>query len=117
MLDRLPFKKDYLLITSAILLLLVCYQFAFKKTINEWQNYTQLQQKIAHTNALSIQPSYLKRKNENLDKILSLYKTDTVEFRSNSINKIAIIADKNNVKLSDIPLSNPAYHNDKFIIQ
>ena len=117
MFNKLPIEKEYLLIAATILLLVLCYQFAFKNTIAAWQTLVQLQQQVAHTNDLSVQPDYLKRKNLNLDKILDQYRVDTVEFRSNSISKIAIIAEKENVKLSEIPLSDPVFHTDKFIIQ
>ena len=117
MLKQLPFKKEYLFIVSVIILLLISYQLAFKKTVEAWQINKQLKVQIAQASDLSIQPAYLDRKNANLSKIIGFYKTDTAGFRSNIISTISLIAEKQNVKLSEVPLQDPLYHNDKFIIQ
>ncbi|SHL98138.1 hypothetical protein [Mucilaginibacter sp. OK098] len=117
MLKQLPVKKEYLFIASVIILLLISYQLAFKKTLEAWQINKQLKTQIAQASDLSIQPAYLERKNNNLSKIISTYKTDTITFRSNIINTISIIAEKEHVKLSEVPLADPLFHNDKFIIQ
>ncbi|HEY8782400.1 MAG TPA: hypothetical protein VIM16_12325 [Mucilaginibacter sp.] len=117
MLKQIPVKKEYLLIAASIILLLLCYQLAFKKTIEAWQINKHLKTQIAQAADLSYQPAYLERKNNNLSKIISLYKTDTVIFRSNTISAIASIAEKENVKLSEVPLQDAMYHTDKLIIQ
>ncbi|MCC8427237.1 hypothetical protein [Mucilaginibacter sp. UR6-11] len=117
MFNKIPVKKDYLLILAAIVLLLVCYEFAFKTTIDAWQTHVQLNNQLKQATNLGIQPDYLQRKNLNLDKIIDLYKADTASFRSNSINKISIIAEKENVKLSEVPLQDPVFSTDKLIIQ
>src|SRR4051812_19276275 len=117
MLKELPFKKQYLLIAGAIVLLLLSYQFAFKRTIEAWQINKNLKTQIAQSSDLSLQPAYLERKSNNLSKILNLYKTDTVAFRSNIISTISLIAEKEGVKLSDVPLQNALYRTDKYIIQ
>lgn len=117
MLKQLPIKKQYLLIGATIALLFLSYQFAFKRTIEAWQINKNLKAQIARSSDLSLQPAYLERKSNNLNKILSLYKTDTVAFRSNIISTISLIAEKEGVKLSDVPLQNALYRSDKFIIQ
>jgi hypothetical protein len=117
MLKQIPIKKEYLLVAAAIVLLLLCFELAFKKTIEAWQLNKQLNAQIAQAAELSYQPAYLERKNNNLSKIIALYKTDTVAFRSNTISAISAIAEKENVKLSEVPLQDPLYHADKFIIQ
>jgi len=117
MLKQLPFKKQHLLTCATIVLLLLSYQFAFKRTIEAWQINKNLKTQIARSSDLSLQPAYLERKSNNLNKILSLYKTDTVAFRSNIISTISLIAEKEGVKLSDVPLQNALYRSDKYIIQ
>lgn len=117
MLKQLPFKKQYLLTGATIVLLLLSYRFAFKRTIEAWQINKNLKAQIAQSSDLSLQPAYLERKSNNLNKILSLYKTDTVAFRSNIISTISLIAEKEGVKLSDVPLQNALYRSDKYIIQ
>lgn len=117
MLKQIPIKREYLLIAVSIVLLLLCYQLAFKKTIEAWQVNKQLKTQVAQAADLSYQPAYLERKNNNLSKIIALYKTDTIAFRSNTISVISSIAESENVKLSEVPLQDPIYHADQFIIQ
>jgi hypothetical protein len=117
MLKNIPLKKEHLLIAGTIIAMLICYQLAFKKTIIAWQLNKQLNMQLTQAGDLSVQPAYLERKNINLTKIISLYKTDTTAYRSNVISNIANIAEKENVKLSEVPLQDPLYHTDKSIIQ
>lgn len=117
MLKQIPIKKEYLLIAASVILLLLCYQLAFKKTLAAWQINKQLKAQLAQAADLSYQPAYLERKNKNLSKIINGYKTDTMAFRSNTISAIASIAEKEDVKLSEVPLQDPLYHTDRFIIQ
>ena len=117
MLKQIPVKKEYLLIAASIILLLSCYELAFKKTIEAWQTGKQLKAQAAQAADLSYQPAYLERKNDNLSNIINRYKTDTVDFRSNLISTIASIAEKEDVKLSEVPIQDPLYHTDQFIIQ
>ena len=117
MLKQLPIKKEYLLVAGTIILLLLCYQFAFMKTLTAWQLNKQLKGRLVQSSNLAVQPAYLLRKSANLSKILDLYRADTIGFRSNAINQIAAIAQGENVKLSEVPLTDPVYHTDKFIIQ
>src|SRR5260221_6065529 len=117
MLKQLPLKKEYLLIAAAIVLLLLSYQLAFKKTIEAWQINKHLKAQLFEATNLSYQPAYLERKNKNLTNIIGHYKTDTVAFRSNIISTISSIAEKENVKLSEVPVRDPLYDTDQFIIQ
>jgi len=117
MLKQLPIKRAYLLIAASILLVIISYRLAFKKTIEAWQEHSRLKKELSLSPGLDIQPAYLNRKNHNIDQIIGLYKTDTVTFRSNAISAIASIAEKEDVKLSEVPTQDPVYHTDKYIIQ
>jgi hypothetical protein len=117
MLKQLPIKKEYVLIAAAVVLLLLSYQLAFKKTMEAWQINKHLKAQLFEATNLSYQPAYLERKNKNLTNIIGRYKTDTVAFRSNIISTISAIAEKENVKLSEVPVQDPLYHTDQFIIQ
>jgi hypothetical protein len=117
MIKQLPFKKEYLLLAATMVLLLLSYQLAFKKTINAWQLNSSLKQQLTRSTDVSFQPGYQERKNANLDQIIHLYQVDTSEFRSSIISTIAEIAGKENVKLSEVPTGDPAYHTSQFIIQ
>ncbi len=117
MLHKIPLKKDYLLALSTLLLLVISYQLAFKKTIEAWQIHKKLKSELAQSADLAVQPAYIERKNNNLSKVLGLYKADTVAFRNNTLNTIAAIAEKENVKLSAVPVQDPLFDHEKFTVQ
>ena len=110
-------KKEYLLIAGAIILLYASYQLAFKKTVELIQIHHNLTSELATALDLSYQPGYLERKSRNLDAIIDRYKMDSLSLRGNTIALISQIADKEHVKLSDVPDPDPMYRNEHFIIQ
>jgi uncharacterized protein (UPF0333 family) len=110
-------KKEYLLLAASLVMLVICYQLAFKKSIEAWHQHRQLQAQAAQTFSGNFQPGYSERKSANISKILNLYKADTVNFRSNIIGRISSIAEKENVKLAEVPADDPSLHNNKLIHQ
>jgi len=117
MLKDLPIKKEYLLIGGIVVLLLISYQLSFKKTVQAWQLHRQLTSQLTKAGNLDYQPDYLERKGRNLDKILDLYKADTSLLRSNIISMVTVLAQKQNVRLIEVPARDAFYHNGKFMIQ
>jgi len=117
MLKQLPIKREYLLVAVSVLLLIISYRLALKKTIDAWQEHSRLKKELSQSAGIDVQPAYLDRKNHNIDQIINVYKTDTIAFRNSTISAIASIAEKENVKLSEVPTQDPIYHTDKFIIQ
>jgi|GEM_PF-592287 len=117
MLKQLNIKKEYGLIAASVLLLLIAYQVAFKRTIEAWQMHRDLKHQVQQSGDLSVQPGYLGRKNRNLDKIIALYKADNVNFRSNVLSTISSIAEQNNVKLSEVPSQDPVNYTSQYFVQ
>jgi hypothetical protein len=117
MLKQLQLKKEYGLAMATIILLLVSYELAFKTTADAWQLHRALKTELTKANDVSLQPAYLERKNNNLNKIIALYKADTVNFRSNILSTISSVADHDNVKLSEVPLQDAIYRNPQFIVE
>jgi len=117
MLKQIPFKKEHLLIGGIAFLLLIGYRFAFKNTIEAWQNNKQLRIQLSQNTGISYQPGYLERKSKNIETILQLYKADTITFRNNVINIASLIAEKENVKLIEVPAQNVSYTTGRSIIQ
>jgi len=110
-------KKPYLLPAGTAILLLICYQLALKKTLAAWQVSRQLKAQVLRSADLTYQPAYLERKNANLGKLLARFRADTLAFRSSVISALSAMAEKEHVKLSEVPLQNPQYHTDRFTIQ
>jgi hypothetical protein len=117
MFNKLPLKKEYLLLAGVLVLLLVSYQMAFKKTIALWQVHRNLTAKLALAGDVSVQPGYLKRKGGNLENILQLYRVDSTAFRNSVISSVSLIAARENVKLLEVPVEDPFYRTDRFMIQ
>jgi hypothetical protein len=117
MLKQLRLKKEYLLAAATVVLLLLSYELAFKKTIAAWQLNHSLKAQLAQTADVSVQPEYQLRKNTNLGHIIDLYKADTTKFRNQIIASISALAEKENVKLTEVPTRDPLYYAPQFIIQ
>jgi hypothetical protein len=113
----LPLKKEFYLPFSCLFLLLTGYQLAFKKTIEAWQLHNRLSRQITEAVSFSYLPAYEQRKRTNLDKLLHFYHADTLNYRSNALARIAAIAEKQQVKLSDVPLQDPLYRTGQTLIQ
>jgi hypothetical protein len=117
MLKKIPVKNEYLLVVGAVLLLLLSYRLAFKKTIEAWQLNSDLKARVSLSNDIAVQPEYLERKNTNLNRLIDLYKADTTALRNNLINIVSLLADKENVKLSEVPVQDIANVSEHFIIE
>ncbi|MGF7073861.1 hypothetical protein [Mucilaginibacter sp. 3215] len=117
MLRYWPFKKVYLLVLGTVLLAAAGYGLAFKHTLHAKSLNKQLREQLAQQNNATEQPGYTDRKNANLDRIISLYRADTLTYRSSAINTIAFLAEKNNVKFVSAPLQDKNYHTEKYILQ
>lgn len=117
MAEKLWENKQYLLAAAAIVLLLTCYELAFKDTIAAWQTNQRLKAQLAQVADMTLQPAYLARKNSNLSKIIGSYVSDTAAFRSNIIGSISSLAEKEHVKLSEVPSQNPLYQAGSFTVQ
>jgi len=117
MFEKLPIKKEYVLIAATLILLVASYRFAFKNTIEAWQMHHSLITKLDQSADLSYQPQYLERKLNNLNKTIGLYMADTTELRNNIISTIASVAEKQNVKLTEVPVQDVSYSNEKYGIE
>jgi hypothetical protein len=117
MFNKQYLNREYILVAATVILLMACYQLAFKKTITAWQINEQLKAQLAQSADVSTQPGYIQRKNANLDRTLDLYKADTINFRSNTISTISSVAERENVKVSAVPSNDPFYHTPQFVVQ
>lgn len=117
MLKQLANKNEYLLAAGTALLFFLCYQLAFKATIEAWNLNRQLRAQQVSAGGMSYQPEYLVRKNTNLDTIIAHYKVDSVTWRNYAISTVALEAEKLNVKLSAVPAQGDLFQTDKYSIQ
>lgn len=117
MLERFKIKNEYLLTAATLLLLFVSYNLAFKKTIAAWQLHRQLEQQVAGSRDVTYQPGYMERKNANLDQILALYRADTANYRNDALAHIDLIAEQQDVKLSEVPIQATADSSHTYNIQ
>ena len=97
------FNSNHLFTAGVFALCIICYQLAFKKTVEAWQENRQLKLQVEKSVSPGASPAYTERKDANLTKILELYQADTVNLRSNTISNIALAADAADVKLAQVP--------------
>ncbi|QEM09148.1 hypothetical protein [Mucilaginibacter rubeus] len=117
MLKYWPFKKDYLLVLIIALMVTAGYKLAFKRTMEARSLNKEFKEQLKQQHSVADQPGYTERKDTNLARIIGLYRVDTVTFRNNAINSIALIAEKNNVKFISAPLQEKRYHTEKYMLQ
>ena len=117
MLKNILYKKEFGLIAGTMVLLFVCYELAFKETIQAFGVNAQLKTQLNQVSDLSYQPGYLERKARNLDMILNQYQMDSLALRGNTIASIASMVEKTGAKVSEVPVQDPAFNTAHFIIQ
>ncbi len=117
MLQRILHKRGYLLTVATAILFIISYFLAFKPTITAWKTNSMLKQQLNDSANPGIAPEYLERKNANLTIALARFRVDTLLIRNNIIDKIASIADNENVKLAEVPTQDPSYDNGNFTIE
>jgi hypothetical protein len=110
-------RKDLVLAIGTLLLVIACYQLAVKQTVQLWQLHRQLVLQAGEADGVSYQPDYLERKSRNLDVVLKRFQTDTMAFHNQVINNIALIAEKNGVRLKEVPDTDPSLTHPRFILQ
>lgn len=117
MFKRIVQQKEFLFFSGMVLMAIIGYQLAFKRTIEAWQLNHKLKDQLSASTNLSYQPDYQKRKNANLDKVIRRYQADTLILRSNSIAVVANVASKYNVRLSELPVQGESPNEESFMIQ
>ncbi len=114
MFDKLILKRNYIVITATLLLFIICYEFAFKKTLTAWQLNKHLKEQV-NNNISSLQPSYLEQQQQALSKIIKTLKTDTASFRNRVTTIVAEIGEREYVNVTEVPLRAVASSNKLFI--
>jgi hypothetical protein len=104
--DKLLQHNKIVFAAVLVVFLVICYRFAVNRTVEAWQLNRQLTSRSARVSDITIQPSYIVRKGRNIKNILDLYRIDSVELRNNIISKIAVMADIEDVHLSEAPMQN-----------
>lgn len=117
MLKYWPFKKIYLIVCGSLLLAAATYFLAVKNTLAAWEVNRQLNDQLTRGGDVSYDPGYLERKNRNLDRVLSRYRVDTSVFRNSMLSNIAVLAEANQVKLTEVPLPDAAYRTSEYLVQ
>jgi hypothetical protein len=109
-------KQKYMWAVAAALLLVICYQLAFKKTIVAWQLHKRLELQMRQSSDVSMPPAYLKRKDRNLGGLLNLYRPADTS-RDEVINRVADIAESEHLKVEEVPRPDTSTETGGYIIQ
>jgi hypothetical protein len=99
-------NTKYLFGAAVVLMIFVCYRFGFKNTISALQLNKQLKAQASQSTNHSYNHGYLQRKQVNLSRIINNYAVDTVSYRQIMSDKFALVAEKCNVRLSSLPITN-----------
>lgn len=110
-------KNNILLAVGILALTFLTYQFAIKNTIAAYETNKRLKTSLMSNSVEFLPADFMQRKDRNLKKILGKYSLDPVTFKGKSIGEVASIAERENLKLIEIPVLDPFYNTEKFLIQ
>jgi hypothetical protein len=115
--EKLFREKKYLFYGTIALFCLICYQLAFKPTIEALQTNSELKAQMLQSAGASGRPAYLVRKKVNLDTLIARFRIDTMLFRTGILNHIALVAAKQDVKLVDVPTPDQLSSAGPYLVQ
>ena len=91
--------KNRLLLVGAVVLVLLSWNMAFRKTYDAIVLNEDLKQKLETKSDLSINPHYLNQKHEVLNGALSAYNLDSAEWKNEFWLKVSRIASQKEVSV------------------
>jgi hypothetical protein len=116
MLEKIVKYRVPVMVMATLLLLGISYRFSLQHTVKAYREQKALQRQLGDSGGPLVEPQYLERKLENLGRIVNAYKTDTTIFRNTVVNAIALIAQRNQVQLTDVPVEAPGSTGDERVI-
>ncbi|MBC7914023.1 MAG: hypothetical protein H7Y07_07865 [Pyrinomonadaceae bacterium] len=117
MIKNLLKRRDLILVIGIVFFALICYQFAIKNTLDAYNQNQKLAGALNNNSVGKLPLDFMKRKSQNLDKILIKYALDSATFKGRAIGEVASIAEEEHLKLIEIPLMDPFYNTEYFLIQ
>ena len=96
-------NKNYLLAGICLVLVLLCWQLAFKKTFAAVALNHELELKDQDKSAMAYNPNYLEQKHKVLGQLLSRYTVDSVAWKNDFWLAISRISELNRVNVEYNP--------------
>lgn len=116
MLKRYTYKQKLkVLATSAVVLLLICYQFSISKAVNEYRIYKEQKQAATLQNNAKTSLQLLESKNRMLDRVLEQFVLDTLDESKNLLGIVSNYCDQHNLELKEYK-PNPVKESDSLRI-
>jgi hypothetical protein len=95
-------KEKFMMIAAGIVVLIwLCWQFSFSKTIDLWKECKKMEQQQSLIKAIPEQLPYLTQKVNRLEKILG--DSGGEDFSTIILEQVNTLCQRNNVKLKEIP--------------
>lgn len=109
---------DYTLLLKLIipllaLLLFACYQLAFKKTLDSYQEYTLLKEEGANAENLSVSPLYTLARIKKVDELYGRFTVDTLGWKNTLWNISAGLSRKYASMINAYPPVKPVLFNEQ----
>jgi transcriptional/translational regulatory protein YebC/TACO1 len=95
--------KNKLLISGVVLLAILSWNLAFRKTYNAIALNSELRNKMERKSDLSINPDYLKRKHQVLSQVLKHYTLDSTQWKNDFWLKVSRVAASKEVSITYNP--------------
>ncbi len=110
-------QKNALLAASTLLLLLLSWNLAFRKTASEWLRHRELMAATNSNAALADQPGYLRSLNGQLDRLLDSYRVDSMTWKSDLWLTASNIAEQKQIEVDFEPAATPSLNAQTPVMQ
>jgi len=115
--EKIIRDKKYMLWAGLAVFMFICYQLAFKPTIEAWNYNQELKERAAASNTANGKPLYQVRKKRNLDTLIARFRIDTAVFRNQVLTRTGLVSQKQNVRLTDIPMPDALSSAGGYLVQ
>jgi hypothetical protein len=110
-------KYRFLPAVLALVVLVAVYLLALRPTIELWRANRVLESEFVAAVSPEYQQDFTERKLANISKILKGYRADSMSFKSKLSSVVATLAERQHVKLTDVPDERNAADSNKFVLQ
>lgn len=104
-------KKNGLLLGSIVLLLIIVYFVAIRKTVNAYSSYKENQEKVLNANSAPQKVAYYKKKLADIENIIKKQQGSGMDNQELLLSVVSDYCNENDLVLKDFPL--PVIYTDK----
>jgi hypothetical protein len=104
-------------IPLALLLCLATYQLAFKKTLEIYQAYQELNGAEQSAEALTVSPAYSIKREAGIEKLYDRFQVDTLTWKNRLWNQCAVLSQRYDCAVQGFPVWRPVSYGGTVLLK